>query len=218
MLGLQEFSYSLTTTSFVVCTLSILILIKNLECAAVKMILLYQFIWLLTGLISFYLAKQTANNLPLLHLHTLLEYFLISSFYLKVYSSRIIKSIILKLLLLGGALIICNSLFIQSVYTFNSYGRTLSQVLIVFYTLQFYFVKQELKQLHIPKEFIEFINAAFLIYYAGSLFIFMSSNLLINDQTSSHEVLWTINSILSFLSQLIILTGVWKLTSIQLKS
>ncbi len=112
---------------------------------------------------------------------------------------------------LVSILIILNSVFVQSIWGFNSYAKTLVQCVIIIYSLSYFFLNymNKIKNGIIRKVRL-FINATILIYYSGSLFVFMFSDYFLRVLGGTPRELWIINISLNFLFQVAILVTVWK--------
>jgi len=166
---------------------------------------------ILTEIVARSLAYSDINNLPLLHLYTLGEFILLLWFF----KSLIIKPAFFQskfnYLLIGGAiLIILNSLFIQSIYAFNPLAKTFVQLVIIsLAVLYFYHLNENQSLPPIIEKSLRLINSAILIYYSGSLFIFMCSQIFI-DNSDLYKTFWAFNAVLNFIFQLLILWGIWK--------
>lgn len=152
---------------------------------------------------------KSVNNLPLLHFYTLLEFILLTSLYhqflrtLQAWRNWIVSFSILII-----TLIVANSLFIQPVTVFNTYSKTLTQVIFIFYAIIF-FSQSMSNQFQVFYPVIKTINSAILLYYAGSLFIFMFGNVLINLE-QLHSLFWVANALLYLIFQLLVFTAIWQ--------
>ncbi len=158
-------------------------------------------------LIVYYLP----NNLPLLHLYTLGELILLSLFYRYVLPVNLFKwrhfAVFIAFISL---LIILNTIFLQSIFVFNSYSKTLVQIIIILYSILFFFHLPETPGFRQPEAWsLRVINSAVLIYYCGSLFIFMFSNIFIEKSIIYHGF-WIFNALLNFLFQILVLIGLWR--------
>ncbi len=152
-----------------------------------------------------------AQNLPLLHLYTFGECLLFSLFYRQILEeSSVFKRFFGWILGAVLTLVVLNTLFLQGIFEFNSYAKTLVQVLIIVYALDyaFRFSAQEDTDITTSK-ILRLINAAVLIYYCGSLFIFMSGQFEI-QMGEAIRILWKINSLLNLIFQIMILIALWK--------
>lgn len=173
-------------------------------------LLLFSFVIEIASRILWFLKS---NNLPVLHIYTLGEFILISWFYqktlphIKIYQSNNFKLIIFAI----SALIILNTFFLQPIHLFNSYSKTLVQIIIIIYSMLFFFNYKEEEGIDDSMHyFYKSFNSGVLIYYCGSLFIFMSSHLFLGNK-SNLTGLWAINALLYLIFQIIIITSLWKL-------
>ncbi|MDX1913840.1 MAG: hypothetical protein SFV22_20250 [Saprospiraceae bacterium] len=151
------------------------------------------------------------QNLPLLHLYTLGELVLFSLFYREILDdSSQFKQHYKKITTPAIALVILNTLFVQGLFEFNSYAKTLVQVLIILYALDFAFrfSEKDLPDTDFNKT-LRMANSAVLLYYCGSLFIFMASQFEIESK-GAFQVLWDINSALNLIFQIVMLITLWK--------
>ena len=148
------------------------------------------------------------NNLPLLHFYTLGEFILLSFFY----KSLIVKPAFFQryfwqIVAIGSVLIICNSLFVQSIYGFNTIAKSGVQICLIGYAVIFFYNLMEDSQYSKVKG-IRLINSAVIIYYSGSLFIFMFSPISFGNE-DLYVIFWVFNSLLYIGFHLLIFAGLW---------
>lgn len=151
------------------------------------------------------------QNLPLLHLYTLGELVLFSLFYREILDEASqFKQHYKAITTLTAALVILNTIFLQGLFEFNSYAKTLVQVLIILYALDFAFrfSEKDLPDTDFNKT-LRMANSAILLYYCGSLFIFMASQFEIESK-GAFQILWDINAVLNLIFQLVMLITLWK--------
>lgn len=156
-------------------------------------------------------AVAYQQNLPLLHLYTFGEFLLFSLFYRQLLDEQsVFKKYFQWIVMSVLVLVVLNTLFLQGIFEFNSYAKTLVQIVIILYALDYAFRIAEREDPD-PRltQMLRLINAAMLIYYCGSLFIFMASSLE-SGARESFKILWTTNKILLLIFQLIILVALWK--------
>ncbi len=160
--------------------------------------------------IARFLHLSKTPNLHLLHLYTLLEFIIISVFYKKVFTKeKSVQKGINYIIGIGSLLIIANSLFLQPITTFNSNAKAFSQIIIISYAINYYFSILHERTKATPV--LNLLNAAMLIYYAGSFFVFMFSELLLkNLDKESQLVFWIFNALLYLVFQLIVIFAGWK--------
>ncbi len=160
---------------------------------------LFTFYLLLSGcgdLVADIVAARHLNNMPVLHIYTLLEFLLISVYYKKIFNSLAASRCINITMALFTLFHIVNSVFVQSIYSYNTYSRSLSGIIIVIYTL--YYFKMTLDDtgaLSRSQKIFLYINAAFLLYFGGGLFLFISSNMIISNHYLN-TVIWDIHATL----------------------
>jgi len=166
---------------------------------------------LIIEILAFTFMQFKQNNLPLLHLYTLGEFILFSYFYMSLINKPALIKNAFRYFVIGGCLLILlNSIFLQSIYTFNTFAKTAVQVTIIAYAvLYFYNLVENSSFSTAVSKSLRLVNSAILIYYSGSLFIFMYGKFsLINVE--GYVVFWAFNAILNFIFQLLILLGLWK--------
>lgn len=154
------------------------------------------------------------QNLPLLHVYTFGECLLLSLFYRNIldagsvfrrYFWWIVGSVLV--------LVVLNTIFLQHIMGFNSYAKTLVQILIILYALDyaFRFSEQEYPEVQLSRS-LRLINSAILVYYSGSLFVFMSSQFELSTK-GALRILWNINTVLNLLFQIVVLIALWKVVT-----
>lgn len=165
------------------------------------------------------MALLINNNLPLLHLYTLGELLFMAFFYRSIFEPDSIHVRYFKWIVGGVAvLVIANSIFLQSIYSFNSYAKTLVQFLVILYSIEFAFTLSDRNEIAASnRQGLGVINFAILFYYCGSLFIFFFT--VIAEKMQEHyQILFDINVFLIVIFYVLILLGLWKAPYKPLKS
>lgn len=180
-----------------------------------KIISYYSFFILICSYLAYFLAKNGQNNLFITHLLALGEFIYLAFFYKFILIKNHFFQKRFKLFIgtIGG-LIILNTLFIQDLLTFNSYGKSLFQVVILALGF-FYFYEKTLKDYNLPhQKSINLINSAILLYYSGSFLIFLSFDFLINNLklyssniSITNGILYLLFTILLFIAYLMAIFG-----------
>lgn len=201
-----DFLPDMTRFILVILFVSIILLVRNWKQMpqGFKVLSVYLFWNLLIEMVVLSLPKGT-NNLPLLHLHTVVEFVLFSFLYREIgLFDRLGRQGFF--LFSGGVilLLILNSVFLQDIYSYNSYAKTLVQVCLIIFALAYLFEFRE-KSKEVPG--FSYVNSAILIYYSGSLFVFMFGNALLGNKYN--DTFWFINSLLNLAFQILILIGIW---------
>ncbi len=151
------------------------------------------------------------NNLPLLHLYTLGEFILFSWFYKSLLKTNDLFQKRYWLFVFAVTLfIILNSIFFQSIYEFNTLAKTLVQVIIISYAVMYFYNLTENPSISPSTEKgLRLINSAVIVYYSGSLFIFMCGQVSFG-KSGLYQMFWAFNAILNLIFQLLVLWGIWK--------
>lgn len=171
----------------------------------------YFLLWnLIIEIITFLLPPQT-NNLPLLHIYTLVEFILFTLVYKKMdLFIKISEKTFWIYLGSGSLIIVLNSLFLQNIFEFNTYAKTSVQIMLIGYAIGYIFLLTEKSP---DLGYLNLINAAVLIFYSGSLFIFMFGNIMVADNLTI--TFWRVNGLLNILFQILIIISLWKASRIR---
>lgn len=195
-------------------SITILVFLKNYTTLKTPFKRLFYFlIWnLLIELLARIFTKAGMNNLPLLHIYTLGEFLLFSWFY----KSLLIKPAFFRkkytlIILIGSAFIILYSLFFRELGSYNPLSKTFVQIAIITYAILYFYniIENHTHSPHIEKS-LRLFNSAILIYYSGSLFIFMCSQA-IDGFPEWIKIFWTFNAVLNLIFQLLIFLGIWRI-------
>lgn len=146
---------------------------------------------LVSNAVQITLALQRIPNLFIAHFYVLVEFV----FLMLIYQQSLNKSLSawwVRLSLVGFvAFSLVNAFYIQGLSANNSYQRTLEAVMVIAWIL-FYFYKtmQELKVQKISKEPMFWFSSGALLYFAGTLFIYLFSNYLLRYSKSLAVAIW----------------------------
>lgn len=170
----------------------------------------------LSGVIEFtsrILWFNSKNNMPLLHLYVAGGFIALTFFYRDILKDVIDKKITRILLFLFLSFTIINSLFIQSIFTFNSYALTVEAVIIVIFSLSTFIimVNDLMKKNHIGLvNSINWINSGIFIYYSSSLLIFHFGHLITLFAPSSLvNYTWVLHSFFSVVMYCCFFVALW---------
>ncbi|MBS4063908.1 MAG: hypothetical protein KGZ74_05080 [Chitinophagaceae bacterium] len=173
----------------------IIALLKYKQLGAEYLLLFYYLlVSFFTNAAAITLAESGVNNLPLLHLFTLVEGVLLLFFYQKNLTHVLNKYLFLLLAALFVVFCLINSLFIQALYTFNTYSRSAEAVLIIFLALTcFYTSLGENNRENWNKQPLILINIGLLLYFSSSLLLFLFSQVLLANQ-EINIIVWVIHA------------------------
>lgn len=178
-----------------------------------KCITLYLIVSVLTQLLSLILWTQKINNLPLLHIYTLVEFFLLLIFYYKILSAFIPKLFFYLLTILFITTASFDSLVIEGFFAFNTYTRSFEAFVFILFAL-IWFLKilseeNESPQINLPS--LKYINAGFFIYFSGSIVLFSFSNYINQLGHALSMNIWTLHTLLLFTLYILISIGLCRI-------
>ena len=195
IIALQILSYS----SLGIMTAILVIFIRNglWQTDELYFLFLYLLVSLVISIASFVMHSFQENNLPLLHLLTLLEVILLSLYYQRLFELRKNKWFYA---------------FIGFIAAFNTYSKTLGQVVLVGFSIGYIFKRLGSVESSFKQTFFNQVNSAIMLYFCGSLFIFMTGSMFDNS-TNFPLMVWVLNSILYLIFVVLILISTWNLAS-----
>lgn len=163
----------------------------------------------LSDFVSYTLKMQGVNNMFVFHIYTVVEFTLISLFYIKVNDNLKITRLIYGLIVIF--LGIATYDFISNMNRLDDLSTTTESIIVMLYAI-FGFASLlrnpiQSRVIAIP---LFWFNTAFLIYFAGNLFLFIFSNYLQSHYKGQFDELWGIHSVMSIIFYLLISTGFWK--------
>jgi hypothetical protein len=154
------------------------------------------------------------NNMPLLHAYVGIGFLLLALFYKKVLEGFISAVLIYSVAAVFLILTFLNSLFLQSVHTFNSYALTLESVLLIIFSLTTYIllldetVKEKRRSM---VSSINWINSGIFIYYVSNLLIFYFSGYISRYFSREfNRYTWVLHSFFSVVMYTFFFIGLWK--------
>jgi|GEM_PF-554434 len=179
---------------------------------ALKMISAYLVLSLVTQVVSFTLWKQNVNNLPLLHLYTLLEFLFLLRFYALLLKGFVPAIIFQALAVLFPVFALLDAFFIEGLYVFNTLVRSVEALIFTFLSVCWLLKampgNEQPGQAASPG--INPINAGFLVYFSGSMMLFSISNFISKLNYSLSLNIWTLHTCLLVFLYLMLTIGLLK--------
>lgn len=176
-----------------------------------KIIFYYLVLATITQALSFAFWKQSVNNFPILHVYTVVEYLLLLWFYSVILKEFLHNKVFIALSIAFPVFSILNSIFIENIFAFNTYGRSLEALIFIFLSIS-WFVKivAEDEETRLLGKAINYINGGLLVYFAGSIAMFSYSSY-VEQMSEVHRVnVWTIHTVLAVQLYILIAIGLWK--------
>ena len=175
-----------------------------------KILCLFIIIASVIQLVASFLASHQINNLPLLHLFTVVEFgALCWIFHLGLprwFDQR--KAVLLISLFTVFALV--NVLFWQDLTAYNSYSRGLSAFFMVLLAL-YYFVTvlRELQVTNLAESFMFWFCTGVLLYFSANLLLFLYSSMIAQMDVDTNYQIWGIHAVLNILLYLFYTIALW---------
>lgn len=148
------------------------------------------------------------NNLPGLHLYTLLEFILITLFAASNFEK--LQGLPANIILIAGSLlIIANSIWIQDIYIFNSISITAVKIFTSVISILFFFKVLSSKKYSIveTRPSVYFFTAIFLNACTSMIWYMYSNKFILLDKIMGRQLSILKHSV-AIISSLIILTGI----------
>ncbi|CAN5905042.1 hypothetical protein BH11BAC7_BH11BAC7_32890 [soil metagenome] len=159
--------------------------------------------------ISAVLRMDHMNNMPVFHIYTVIEFTWISLFYIKAVPGKKITALITALILLF--LVLAAYEFRHNMNEMDVLSTTTEAFIVMFYAvLGFSLLLKNPVHSKVTSIPLFWINTAFLLYFAGNLFLFIFSSYVQQHFKKEFNELWGIHSIMSLIYYLLIATGFWK--------
>jgi hypothetical protein len=166
---------------------------------------------ILFELISRVLRSYKIPNLYLFHIYVLTEFFFISWFYYEIFKRYLPSKTIPIVFLTFISFSLIDTFIWHNPFTFNSYAKTLECVIIVSYNVFYLYKTFDEFQDEDPSDTpIFWINAGFLFYFSGCLFLFTFSNFILTQGKPMGMITWALHAFFMTIMYSLISIGLWK--------
>ncbi|MES2394909.1 MAG: hypothetical protein V4549_02850 [Bacteroidota bacterium] len=164
----------------------------------------------ITEIISVVYASSNINNFYIFHLFTILEFILISFFYI-LFFKKYLRPVFLLLPIPVFLIVAFIDYRINGLNSMDSLSASVEAILLSVYALvSFFFVMQKLLFENILSEPFFWINFGILFYFSGGLLIFAFSNYFLAFEPLNQNALWSIPQFLNIFYNILISIGFWK--------
>ena|ERR1035437_4293770 len=165
---------------------------------------------LLTELIAHIFQKYNLHNLFIYRSFTLVQFVMLSVFFIKTLSPSKI-ALFIKIFIFVFFGIALFDLYKNGFNTPDDLSLAVSSVLLMIYSLlTFNYIIQNPVHTNILSMPLFWFITAVLIYFSSGLFLFIFSGYVLNFSNNFHYELWSINSLLNIIFNLLIAIGFWK--------
>jgi hypothetical protein len=149
------------------------------------------------------------NNMPLVHLYTIVEIILFTWYYRTLYGTAEKSKWYIILPLVFTFLCIINAIFYQSIYTYSSYTRSVEAMICILFALN-YFAKLAAgtTEGRTGQQPDFYFNAGIFLFFSGAFILFVFSNFIITNTTKhNYLIIWNIHAGFILLMYIFFSTG-----------
>jgi hypothetical protein len=176
---------------------------------ALRSIFTYLLVAGATNCIAAFYASMHINNLPLLHIYTAIELFLLTRFYQRAFSSPVKRKWAQVTGLVFPVICIINFTCFQNIHTFNSYTRPLEAIILIAFSMLY--LSTQTANEALPKWTSQpetWIVIGILLYFSSALFQFTFSNIVSHNASLYTKMLiWNIHASLVMIMYLLFAVG-----------
>lgn len=160
-----------------------------------RYMLLYTCMGAVFNLLADYFAGEYRNNMPVFHLYSVFEFTLCALFFRSVFSGTRLSRFFPVAIFSFVVFSVLNIFFIGDIFSFNSYPRTIAAVLIIVFCLihMYRMLGRNAEQGGGQSSLT--ICVGLLLYFSGSLFLFMFSRYLLESRVAI-ELGWSVHAAL----------------------
>lgn len=186
---------------YLILLLNLILFVKGFSCngKAFKIFTVYTAVIFCIQISASVLQNQGINNLWLSHFYFIIQFIMLSVFYMTLLSEDFQKSLV-KLGLLIGILVLSIQYGsdISLFYKFNLFEIFITSFLLIIYSA-FHFYNL----LNSKREFY-YINMGILIYLFGSTILFLTGNLIASLSSRLNQLTWLLNAVLYIVYQVFV--------------
>lgn len=172
-----------------------------------SLIILLCVLSLIADVTSFLLMRSGINNWPVGNLFYLVQFVI---FFLVLHLNMRIKSY-RNIFLCFTLLALINFFFIESPLKFNVWSAYVGGILMIIMASHYlYKLLNDLPVERIQDLPMFWITFGVLIYFSGTLFLFLFNNYLVNNQPDNHQVIWVLHNLLNLTKNIFLAVALWK--------
>ena len=174
-----------------------------------RTILIYLVASLIFNIIGSLLAAYSINNLPGLHIYTMVETVTVMLYYLYAFERGPISKWIIATMWIFPLICIINLSFFQSIYEFNTNARPLGAIIIIIFTAAYLSMQSNFKTPELVSRSGRLVAAGFMIYFCSSLFQFIFSNIVSKNVSKNIKLLiWDLHGTFVIIMYLLFLWAI----------
>lgn len=178
---------------------------------AAKVLAVYLLFDALVSIASSALAYHHLPNTPLYHFATMVDTVLLLYFFLMVFAGKHWAGYLKLAMVVFPLLAVLNILFVQPLFSFNSYMLSLKSILIICLCFLYWWQYEPVAGKAWKQIPLHWIVSGLLLYFSSAFLLFTFSDFLISvSSRSSFIVLWNIHAGLSVMMFLLLAIGLYK--------
>ncbi len=155
-------------------------------------------------------GKLLGTNMFLIPIDTILEFGLLGWVYRQVLAPSAVSRGLPVVVALFTAWGLLSYLWPSTLYEFNTTQRFVESLLVLgLVLLYFYKVIRELLIVHLEREPMFWVSLGLLIYFAGNLFIFISSNYVLQRSPALSLRFWAIHAVFYMILNSLFTLALW---------
>ncbi len=180
---------------------------RSLE-SELKFLRLILLVSLLCDALSLVFVTYSINTHLIGNTYLLLQF----SFVYKILTDQLQRrKYLITIYLTFVAFYIANMTFYQGPLKFNSVSNVAASFIIMTLSLQYlYHLMAKLPIMPIHRLPMLWISFAVLSYYAGTFFLFLISNYLVEGAAASHRMIWILHNVLNIIKNLLFAIAIWQ--------
>ncbi len=156
----------------------------------------YLFVALIFQIISTVLNQMNQNNLPLIHIYSVVRFAFLSLIFKRLIKDSFISRVVFANIFFFLGFSLVNALVFQDIFSFNSNSLIVESILLIIYSVVYLFQILREMQIQFVERFYGFwLVSGILYYFAGNFFLFSLSNLLLESSFYSFSEYWHIHSV-----------------------
>lgn len=168
----------------------------------------YFVVYILTSTIIEFFAKSFANmginNLVFFHISVILDFIILTYFFSHVLGMAGEK-ITRWVLVLGILLFLFNSLWVQTIYTYNSINLTISGIYLISCCLWYFYHTIDHQEENMQHTFTQYAVYSIFILQFISIMVLFFGNTLLSMEKDKQSIIWNVRASIILLVKLIIL-------------
>ncbi|MDW3648908.1 MAG: hypothetical protein R8P61_17700 [Bacteroidia bacterium] len=160
--------------------------------------------------IAFLYFLNRENNLFIYHIYMPLEFIILGHIY-KIWLINWWKSQLLDVIIWAYVLFSAvNTFFFQKFDTVNSNALLVGGVLLMIFSLAFFYrILDEMKLKSLEKSPEFWINSSILLYYSGSIIVLGMNHLIAEKSDRLIEIIYMLHSVINIIHYLLFGIGLW---------